>query len=154
MGLYTAFVPMALRPWARRARSVSTTTTRSTYRGRTGHLATDGSAPQFMSAAATLALLTGGFLVLASILRWASSPISFRAGADRLQGGHRLVIVVDQLPKMMGAFRQRGFFTNLLSTGQHLPASSVPTLIVALATMAIVILVGKFSTDCRRHCWP
>src|SRR4029450_12842273 len=54
-------------------------------------------------------------------------------------------IVVDQLPKMLGIhFAKGGFFTNLLSIGRHLPASSVPTLILAFATLAIVILVEKF----------
>jgi SulP family sulfate permease len=149
VGLYTAFVPMAIYALLGTSRplSVSTTSTLALLTGvELATIAPDGSAPQLMSAAATLALLTGGFLVLASILRlgflanFISEPVltGFKAGIG-------LVIVVDQLPKMMGVhFVKGGFFTNLLSIGQHLPASSVPTLIVAFATMAIVILVEKF----------
>src|SRR4030095_8396639 len=150
VGLYTAFVPMAIYALLGTSRPLSVSTTTTTLALLTGAelatIAADGSAPQLMSAAATLALLTGGFLVLASILRlgflanFISEPVMH--GLKAVIG---LVIVVDQLPKMMGVHFVKGsFFTNLLSTGQHLPASSVPTLIVALATMAIVILVEKF----------
>src|SRR4029450_5056362 len=106
VGLYTAFVPMAIYALLGTSRplSVSTTTTLALLTGaELATIATDGSAPQLMSAAATLALLTGGFLVLASILRlgflanFISEPVltGFKAGIG-------LGIVVEQMPKVRG----------------------------------------------------
>jgi len=149
VGLYTAFVPMAIYALLGTSRPLSVSTT-STIALLTGvaltRVAPGGSAGELMSAAATMALITGGFLALASILRlgfvanFISDPVltGFKAGIG-------LVIVVDQLPKMLGVhFVKGGFFTNLLAIGQHLPESSVPTLVLAFATVAIVILLEKF----------
>jgi high affinity sulfate transporter 1 len=149
VGLYTAFVPMAIYALLGTSRplSVSTTSTLALLTGtQLARVVSGGGPERLMSAAAALALLTGGFLVLAAILRlgfvanFISDPVltGFKAGIG-------LVIVVDQLPKILGIhFAKGGFFTNLLSIGRHLPASSVPTLILAFATLAIVILVEKF----------
>jgi high affinity sulfate transporter 1 len=95
-----------------------------------------------MAAAAALALLTGAFLILAGLLRlgflanFISDPVltGFKAGVG-------LVIVVDQVPKLLGLHIDKGhFFHNLLSTLQHVPETSVPTLI--LAGVMLVVLIG------------
>ena len=70
-----------------------------------------------MAAASTLALLVGGFLILAGLLRlgflanFISDPVltGFKAGIG-------LVIVVDQVPKLLGVHIEGGhFFRKVLS---------------------------------------
>ncbi len=107
-----------------------------------------GDPTQLMAAASTLALLAGGFLILAGIFRlgflanFLSDPVltGFKAGVA-------LVIVVDQLPKLLGVhIESGGFFHKILSTLQHVPQTSRPTLILAVATL--VIILGM------EHLWP
>src|SRR5262245_46210028 len=118
VGLYTAFVPMEIYALLGTSRplSVSTTSTLALLTGTQLARVVSGGVPEgLLPAAAGLALLTGGFLVLGSILRlgfvanFISDPVltGFKAGIG-------LVIVVDQLPKMLGIhFVKGGFFTNL-----------------------------------------
>jgi MFS superfamily sulfate permease-like transporter len=50
------------------------------------------------------------------------------------------VIVLDQLPKLFGIhIAKHGFFADALAIAQHLPEASLPTLLVALATFAVLI---------------
>jgi high affinity sulfate transporter 1 len=95
-----------------------------------------------MAAAATLSLLTGAFLILAGLLRlgflanFISDPVltGFKAGIG-------LVIMVDQVPKLLGIHIDKGhFFHNIWSTLQHMPETSIPTLI--LAGVMLVVLLG------------
>ena len=95
-----------------------------------------------MRASATLTLEVGAILVLASLLRlgfianFISEPvlIGFKAGIA-------LVIVVDQVPKLLGIHFPKGaFIHNLLAIVQTIPDTSIPTL--ALGVITIVLLVG------------
>ena len=95
-----------------------------------------------LAASATLTLLVGAMLVLASVLRlgfvanFISEPvlIGFKAGVG-------LVIVLDQLPKILGIHFARGTFVqNLLSIAHGLPHTSLTTLAVGI--FMIVLLVG------------
>jgi sulfate permease, SulP family len=95
-----------------------------------------------LAASAMLTLIVGAMLVLASILRlgfvanFISEPvlIGFKAGIG-------LVIVFDQLPKILGIhFAKSGFLRTQISLVRHLPDTSLITLAVGISM--IVILVG------------
>ncbi len=145
VGLYTAFLPMLIYAALGTSRplSVSTTTTIAILTGVLLGQVSSGSDPaSLLSALATLGLLVGGMLVLASFLRlgfianFISEPvlIGFKAGIG-------LVIVVDQIPKLLGIHFQKGsFIHNLLAIIGGLPETSMPTL--ALGAVMIAILVG------------
>src|SRR5512136_3041027 len=145
VGLYTAFLPMLIYAALGTSRplSVSTTTTIAILTGvLLGQAAQGGDAASLMSALATLGLLVGGMLVLASLLRlgfianFISEPvlIGFKAGIG-------LVIVVDQIPKLLGIhFQKGGFLHNLLAILGGLPETSMATL--AVGAVMIAILVG------------
>jgi high affinity sulfate transporter 1 len=123
--------------------SVSTTTTMAILTAaQLGQIASNGDLASLMVAAATLTLLVGVFLMLAALLRlgfvanFISEPvlIGFKAGIA-------LVIVLDQIPKLLGVHITKGSFVhNLLATVQAVPETLFPTLVVGLVT--IVLLVG------------
>jgi len=88
----------------------------------------------------------GGILLVASVLRlgmvasFISEPvlIGFKAGVG-------LTIVVDQLPKLLGVhFPQGHFFPNLVSLMDHLPQASGPTMLLALAMLALQLGLQRF----------
>ena len=145
VGLYTAFLPMVIYAVLGTSRplSVSTTTTLAILAAaQLGQVAPEGDPASLMRAAATLTFLVGAVLVLASILRlgfianFISEPvlIGFKAGIA-------LVIVVDQVPKLLGVHFPKGpFVHSLFAIVQAIPHSSVPTVIVGI--VMIVLLVG------------
>lgn len=151
VGLYTAFVPMVIYALLGTSRvlSVSTTTTLAILAGtQLGLVVPDGDPARLITATATLSAMVGAFLLLASVLRlgfvanFISAPVltGFKAGVG-------LVIVLDQLPKLLGVHIDKsGFFVDLLGITQHLPETSLPTLAVALGTL--VVLVGM------ERAWP
>ena len=72
---------------------------------------------------------------LGFIANFISTPVltGFKAGIG-------LVIVLDQLPKLLGIhITKEGFFRDLFDVVQHLPETSLITLAVAAATFAVVI---------------
>ena len=92
-------------------------------------------------ATATLTALVGAILLLAAVLRlgfvanFISSPVltGFKAGIG-------IVIVLDQVPKLLGIhISKSGFFADLLNILQHLPALSWLTFAVAAATFLVLI---------------
>jgi high affinity sulfate transporter 1 len=99
-----------------------------------------------LTASATLSALVGLMLIAACALRlgfvanFISEPVlaGFKAGVG-------LVIVVDQLPKLVGIHIDKaGFFRDIGSIIVHLPEFSWPTLAVAGATLAIIALAKRF----------
>ena len=130
VGLYTAFLPMVIYAvlGTSRALSVSTTTTLAILAAaELGEVVPNGDAASLLAASATLTLLVGAMLVLASILRlgfvanFISEPvlIGFKAGIG-------VVIVVDQVPKILGVHFARGTFVqNLLATVHGIPKTSL-----------------------------
>jgi SulP family sulfate permease len=144
VGLYTAFVPMAIYAMlgSSRVLSVSSTTTLAILAGTELGLAVpDGDPARLIAATATLTLLVGAMLLLARLLRigfvanFISTPVltGFKAGIG-------LVIVLDQVPKLLGIhIAKEGFFRDVFSIVQHVPATSLLTLTVATATFAILI---------------
>jgi high affinity sulfate transporter 1 len=144
VGLYTAFIPMLIYAvlGSSRVLSVSSTTTLAILAGtQLGLVATDGDPARLMTAAATLTALVGAILMLAAALRlgfvanFISTPVltGFKAGIG-------LVIVLDQVPKLLGLhITKAGFFRDVFSLLQHLPETSLLTLAVAVATFAVLI---------------
>jgi len=149
VGLYTAFLPMVIYAALGTSRplSVSTTTTLAILAGAAlGQAVPGGDAAGLAAASATLTLLVGVALVAASFLRlgfvanFISEPVltGFKAGIG-------LVIVVDQVPKLLGIHFDKGtFFQNLGSIAASLPESSIPTVAVAVATIAGLAVFERF----------
>ncbi len=145
VGLYTAFVPMVVYALlgSSRIMSVSTTTTLAILTGAELALVVpDGDPARLLTASATLAVLAGLLLMLAGALRlgvvanFISDPVltGFKAGIG-------LVIVLDQVPKVLGVhFHKGGFFHNLLALFQSLPQTS--TLALGIGVAVLVLLVG------------
>ncbi|MEG1969154.1 MAG: SulP family inorganic anion transporter [Burkholderiaceae bacterium] len=144
VGLYTAFVPMLIYALlgSSRVLSVSSTTTLAILAGtQLGLAVPDADPAQLVTATATLTALVGLMLLLARLLRlgfvanFISTPVltGFKAGIG-------LVIVLDQVPKLLGIhITKQGFFLDLINVVHHLPATSWLTLAVALATLAALI---------------
>jgi len=144
VGLYTAFIPMAVYALVGSSRvlSVSSTTTLAILAGtQLGLAVPDGDPAKFVTATATLTALVGVMLILASLLRlgfvanFISTPVltGFKAGIG-------LVIVLDQVPKLLGVhIAKQGFFRDLFSVAHHMPETSLITLAVAAATLGVLI---------------
>lgn len=148
VGLYTALVPMVIYALLGTSRvlSVSSTTTLAILAGTELALAVpDGDPTKLIAAAATLTALVGVLLMLASALRlgfvanFISTPVltGFKAGIG-------LVIVLDQVPKLLGLhITKQNFFHDLVTVVQHLPDASMMTALVAAATLAVLIGMEK-----------
>jgi high affinity sulfate transporter 1 len=145
VGLYTALLPMLIYAvlGTSRVLSVSTSTTLAILTAaQLGQIVPSGEPAAMLRALTTLTLLVGAALVLASLLRlgfvadFISEPVlvGFRAGIG-------VVIVVDQIPKVLGIHFARGTFVqNVLATVHNLPKTSFATL--ALGLMVMVTLLG------------
>ena len=145
VGLYTALVPMVIYALLGTSRplSVSTTTTIAILTAAALGLAVpDGDPARLMAAGATLAVMVGLVLVLATVLRlgfvanFISEPVlvGFKSGIG-------VVIVADQLPKLLGIHIERtGFFRDLVSIVQHVPEASLATL--ALSAGILLLIFG------------
>lgn len=149
VGLYTAFLPMVIYAVLGTSRplSVSTTTTLAILAAaELGRVVPSSDPSGLMRAAVTLTLLVGGILVLASVLRlgfianFISEPVlvGFKAGIG-------VVIVLDQIPKLLGThIPHGGFLQNILATLQSVPHASLPTVAVGLVMIALLIGVERF----------
>lgn len=150
VGLYTAFLPMVIYAvlGSSRALSVSTTTTLAILAAaELGEAVPSADPASLLAASATLTLLVGAILVLASILRlgfianFISEPvlIGFKAGIG-------IVIVVDQIPKILGIHFARGtFLQNLLATIHGMPKTSLATLAVGVSMIALLVALEYFA---------
>jgi len=148
VGLYTAFLPMVIYAvlGTSRVLSVSTTTTLAILAAaELGEVVPGGDAGSLLTASATLTLLVGAMLVLASILRlgfvanFISEPvlIGFKAGIG-------VVIVLDQVPKILGIHFARGSFVqNLLATVHGVPKTSLTTLAVGISMIVLLVAIER-----------
>jgi high affinity sulfate transporter 1 len=100
-----------------------------------------------LATAATLSLLVGIFLTAGGLLRLGavanliSDPVltGFKAGIG-------IVIVLDQLPKLLGLhISKAGFFRDIASIIGHLPETSLPTLLLALVMLALMFGLEHFA---------
>jgi high affinity sulfate transporter 1 len=151
VGLYTAFIPMLVYALlgSSRVLSVSSTTTLAILAGtQLGLVVPDGDPAKLVTATATLTALVGAILIVARLLRlgfvanFISVPVltGFKAGIG-------LVIVADQVPKLLGIhIDKHEFFVDLISIARHVPDASWVTVVVAAATF--VVLIGM------ERLWP
>jgi MFS superfamily sulfate permease-like transporter len=148
VGLYTAFVPMILHAFlgSSRVLSVSSTTTLAILvAAELAQVVPDGDPARLVTATATLTALTGALLVAASVLRLGfvgnliSLPVltGFKAGIG-------LVIVLDQLPKLLGIhLRKEGFLRDVLALVEELPDTSLLTLAVGGAALVLLLAAER-----------
>lgn len=149
IGLYTAFVPMVIYALLGTSRplSVSTTTTIAILAAaELGRAVPSGAPAELLVAGATLAVLVGVILALAAVLRlgfvanFISEPVltGFKSGIG-------LVIVVDQIPKLLGIHIEKsGFFRDLVAIVQHIPHTSLATLLLALVILGLIFGLERF----------
>ena len=145
VGLYTSLLPMVVYAFlgSSRVLSVSSTTTLAILAGtQLGLTVPDGEPSKLVTAAATLTAMVGVLLLLAALLRlgfvasFISAPVltGFKTGIG-------LVIVLDQLPKLLGVhIAKQGFFRDLLGVAHQVPETSLITL--AVAGVTLLVLVG------------
>jgi len=148
VGLYTAFVPMIVYALLGTSRvlSVSSTTTLAILTGTELALVVPDADPgKLITATATLTALTGALLAAASILRlgfvanFISTPVltGFKAGIG-------LVIVLDQVPKLLGIhITKEGFFRDILGMLHHVPETSLITLAIGLAALVALLIMER-----------
>jgi len=149
VGLYTAFLPLIIYALlgTSRALSVSTTTTIAILTAaELGEVVPDGQPGMLITATATLALLVGVALVLASILRlgfvasFISEPvlIGFKAGIG-------LVIVLDQIPKILGVHFPKGrFLPTQLALFRSIPETKLATLAVGAGIILLLLAIKHY----------
>ncbi|UKJ08606.1 SulP family inorganic anion transporter [Solitalea lacus] len=145
VGLYTVLIPMVIYALSgtSRALSVSTTTTIAVLTAtELEDLNTIHNPNLLITALVTLTCLVGIILLLSAVMRlgfianFISEPvlIGFKAGIG-------MVIILDQISKLLGIHFSKGsFIHNLSSIIQLLPESSIPTL--ALGVIMIILLMG------------
>ena len=148
VGLYSAFVPMVVYSLLGTSQKLSVSTTSAIAiltAAELSRVVHGGSPGELMTAAATLAFLVGVFLCLAAVLRlgflayFISTPVltGFKAGLG-------LVIIVDQLPKILGVHIDKaGFFRDIVSVFHHLPETHVPTVLVGGAGLLMIVILEK-----------
>lgn len=148
-GLYVAFAPMfiyAVLGTSRQLSVSSTTTIAILTAAQLALVVPDGDPARMMAAAATLAVLTGGFLVLAGLCRlgflanFISDPVltGFKSGIG-------LVILVDQIPKLLGIHIEKsGFFRDMLAILHKIPEAHLPTVILAGLMLALLFGLERF----------
>jgi SulP family sulfate permease len=149
VGLYTILVPMVIYTVLGTSRplSVSTTSTIGILTAtQLALVAPSAASGELIVASTTLAMLVGVMLVLASVLRlgivasFISEPVltGFKAGVG-------LVIILDQLPKLLGIhYDKGGFLENLLALVGHLPETSIPTLLLGGVMLFVLLGLQRF----------
>lgn len=147
-GLYTAFVPMVIYALlgSSGVLSVSTTTTIAILVGaELAIVAPGGDLAVIVQALATLTLMVGALLAVAAALRlgflanFISEPVlvGFKAGIG-------LVIILDQVPKLLGIHFPKGtFLQNVLAIVQGLPGTLMVTLVVSVSTTLLLIVLER-----------
>lgn len=148
-GLYVAFVPMLVYALLGSSRLLSVSST-GTLAILTAAALLRGvpvaNAAEAVAGACALALMVGAFLIAAGLLRlgflanFISDPVltGFKAGIA-------VVLLFGQLPKLLGVHVDSGnSFHTLFSALQQLPETNVATLIVSVATLALLIGLHRF----------
>jgi sulfate permease, SulP family len=148
-GLYTASLPLvayALLGTSPVLSVTSTATLAILSLAELGAVAPDANPERLLAATATLSVLTGVILLLASVARlgfvanFISSPVltGFKSGIG-------LVILLDQAPKLFGVhLEKRGFFRDLVGLAAELHKTSGATLAVAISTIVAILLMKRF----------
>jgi SulP family sulfate permease len=149
VGLYTTFVPMVIYAVLGTSRplSVSTTTTLAILTAtELSQVVPRGDLTLLLRASAVLTLMVGAILLLASVLRlgfvanFISAPVlvGFKAGIG-------LVIVLDQVPKILGVHIAKGsFLHNVVAIARGLPDVSLTTVAVGITMIAVLVGFKRF----------
>jgi sulfate permease, SulP family len=148
-GLYVATVPMLAYALLGTSRplSVSTTSTLSALTAAAVAVAAEGDPARAPVAASTLAVLAGGLLLLAGLLRlgfladFISAPVlaGFKAGTG-------LLIAAGQLGKLLGIPQQGGgFFAKVTSALSHLEEANGPTVLLAAVSIAVLLALRRWA---------
>lgn len=144
VGLYTSLVLLVIYALLGSSRTLSVTTTTTIAiltAGALGEAVPGGERPALLAASATLTLLVGaglllgGFLRLGAVANLISDPVltGFKAGIG-------LVIVIDQIPKLLGVhIAKAGFFRDLFSILGQVPEASAPTILLAALMVALML---------------
>jgi len=150
VGLYTSLIPLLTYAVLGTSRPLSVTTTATMAIMATSILvqvASGGGPAALLSASATLSLLVGAFLLLAGLFRLGvvanliSDPVltGFKAGVG-------LVIILDQLPKLLGIHVTKvGFFQDLWSIVTRVSDTSIPTVILGVVMLALMLGLEHFA---------
>jgi high affinity sulfate transporter 1 len=150
VGLYTALTPMVIYAIIGTSRTLSYSITSTIGMLTAATLVgavPGGSNEELLTAASTLAVLVGGLLILASVLRlgvianFISAPVltGFKAGIG-------VVVFVSQLSKVLGIPVEKGsFLQTILSLVEGLGSVHLTTLVLGLATLAILIFLPRLA---------
>ncbi|HET9830706.1 MAG TPA: SulP family inorganic anion transporter [Vicinamibacterales bacterium] len=149
VGLYTACVPMAIYAMLGTSRplSVSTTTTIAILSAAALGDVSLANGSVTLEANASLTVLVGVILIAASLLRlgfvadFISEPVlvGFKAGIA-------VVIVADQIPKILGVHIAHGSFVrNLVALAHALPETSFVTLVIGVVTIVLLVGLERFA---------
>jgi len=150
VGLYTVLVPMVIYALLGTSRplSFSTTTTIAILAAaELGRAVPGAGAGELIAASVTLSVLVGAMLVAAFTLRlgflasFISEPVlvGFKSGIG-------LVIVVDQIPKLLGIhFAKGGFAHDVVAIGQHLPQTNFAALLLGLVVLGSIYAMHRFA---------
>ena len=149
VGLYTALVPMAVYALLGSSQrlSVSTTTTIGILTAaEIAEAMPSATVSQATIVATSLAVLVGLALLIAAacrlgfIAQFISEPVlvGFKAGIG-------IVIVVDQLPKLLGLHVPKGsLLQTLAAMVAAIPERSTPTLVLSIVTVVLMFAIGKW----------
>jgi high affinity sulfate transporter 1 len=149
IGIYTAIIPALVYAvlGSSRVLSVTTTTTIAILVGaQLSAVVPDNDPAKLLQALATLALMVGVVLMLASVLRlgffadFVSYPVQvgFKAGIG-------CVIIADQTPKLFGfKIHKEGFFRDVWSIIESLPKTLLITAVIGLGSIVALSLIKKF----------
>lgn len=150
MGLYAALIPMLVYAVFGTARTLSFSTSSTIailVAAQIKALGPNISAATEIQVATTLAFLVGVALTICALLRLGvvadliSDPVlvGFKAGIG-------LVIILDQLPKLLGVhIIKAGFFRDIASIETSLPHGSLTALTVGIASLLLIFALEHFA---------
>ncbi len=150
VGLYTALIPLVVYAVLGTSRPLSVTTSATLAimsASILGEVAGNGGPAALLTACATLSLLVGVFLLLAGLFRlgvvasFISDPVltGFKAGVG-------LVIILDQLPKLLGLHVTKvGFLQDFWSIVMQLSHTSSATLLLSVVMLALMLGLEHFA---------
>src|SRR5262245_51063043 len=148
-GLHAALIPSVVYAPIGTSRPLSVTTTSTIavlVAEVVARLGPAGDPAKLVETASSLALMVGCALLLAALLQlgfladFISAPVltGFKAGIA-------IVIVVGQIPKLMGVhFDTGGFLQNVINIVRHLPDASAATLVLGAALLGLTVGLETF----------
>lgn len=150
-GLYTILLPITCFALFGSSRHLvvgaDSATAAILFAGLTGLGTVRPDSPEWLALASLSALLTGGFLLLAGVLRlgFLANFLS-RTVLVGFLSGVGVSLLVGQLPDMLGFTADgHGFARHLIAIVQALPRTQMPTLLMSLGVLAVILLSDRFA---------